>query len=64
MEECPKCKNWTLFYDPQSESKMCWTCDFREKVKYDLYIKESNVVTVLKYPSRLAENITKAIPAE
>jgi hypothetical protein len=61
MEECPVCKKWTLFYDPQSENKTCYACGHKEQVKYDIYIKESNVTNSLRYPSRRTEKITKTV---
>jgi len=61
MEECPKCKKWTLFYDPKTENKICCTCDYKEQVEYDSYIKESNVVSFLRYPGHKTEKIAKTI---
>ena len=61
LEECPKCKNWTLFYNPQSESKMCYSCNYKIQVKYDVYVKQSNILNLLRYPSIKTKNRTRTI---
>jgi acetyl-CoA carboxylase beta subunit len=59
LEQCPKCKNWTLFYDPQSEHKICYNCNNKIEVKYCEYIREKNIADSLRYPSILVEGIVK-----
>jgi acetyl-CoA carboxylase beta subunit len=61
MEECPECRSWTYYYDPQSENKICLTCGHKEQVKYDAYIKESNVINFLRYPCPKTEEIVKTV---
>jgi len=50
MEECPKCKKWTLFYNPRNETMTCASCNYQENVKYETFIKERNIVDLLRYP--------------
>jgi hypothetical protein len=49
MEQCPKCKNWTVFYNPQSEEKICCTCNNREVIRYEEYIKSENISSSLLF---------------
>jgi phage FluMu protein Com len=51
MEECPKCKKWTLFYNPRTEAMTCVSCNYQEQVKYESFIKQRNIVELLRYPS-------------
>lgn len=51
LEECPKCKKWTLFYDPRRETMICASCNFQEQMKYEAFVKQRNVVESLRYPS-------------
>jgi hypothetical protein len=55
MDECPRCKKWTLFYDPQSETQKCLNCGYEKYVKYENYVKEKNMVNDLFYPSKLKQ---------
>jgi hypothetical protein len=50
MEQCPKCKTWTVFYNPQSEEKICCTCNNRIIIKYADYIKAENISDLLLFP--------------
>lgn len=55
MDECPKCKRWTLYYDPQRETRICSNCDYKKSVKYEDFIKEKNVINDLFYPSKMKQ---------
>jgi hypothetical protein len=51
MEQCSKCKNWTVIYNAESEEYICCTCNNRVVVKYADYIRAENVSGSLLYPS-------------
>jgi hypothetical protein len=55
MDECPKCKRWTLSYDPRSETQKCSNCGYEKYVKYDNYINEKNMINDLFYPSKVKQ---------
>jgi acetyl-CoA carboxylase beta subunit len=59
MEECPKCKKWTLFYNPRNETMTCASCNYRENVKYETFVKQRNIVDLLRYPNRKETKLTK-----
>jgi hypothetical protein len=61
MEQCPNCKNWTVFYNPQSEEKICCVCNNKIVLKYADYIKAENVSDSLFYPSTLVESLVKPL---
>ena len=59
MEVCPKCRNYTLEYDPHSRSARCLLmyCDFRESMDYSEYSgrferEEKNVADRLTLPMK------------
>jgi len=52
MDECPKCKRWTLYYNPQSETLLCSNCNYKKLVKHEDFIKEKDVINDLFYPSK------------
>lgn len=55
MDECPKCRKWTFYYDPKTETKKCLNCGFEKNVKYEDFIKEKNTINHLFYPSKLKQ---------
>lgn len=55
MDECPKCKRWTLYYDPQRETQICSNCNYNKYVKYEDFIEEKNVINDLFYPSKMKQ---------
>jgi len=59
LEECPKCKKWTLYYNPRSEAMVCASCNYQEKIKYESFIKQRNIVEFLRYPSIKETKLTK-----
>ena len=59
MEECPKCKKWTLFYDPRKETMNCANCNYQQSVKYEAFVKEKNIIDLLLYPTLKESKLTR-----
>lgn len=64
MDECPKCKKWTLYYDPAIETQKCLNCGFEIYKKYEDFIKEKNTLNKLFYPSKLKQFFYFFSPSE
>jgi len=47
MDECPNCGKFTLYYDPQREANICYSCNFRQPEKYEDYIRRKDVTAKL-----------------
>lgn len=50
MDECPKCKKWTLYYNPRSETQTCSNCGYEKYIKYEDFMKQKNEINDLFYP--------------
>lgn len=54
MEECPSCKKWMRYYDPQSELLKCFNCNFTEKEEYEAHLTRIDCSDKLLLPSQKA----------
>jgi hypothetical protein len=63
MEECPNCGKWTLTYNPKTEAKTCINCNYKEYVKYELFVEQKNVIDYLSYPNHEGKRAVKKIEA-
>jgi hypothetical protein len=59
LEECPKCGKWTLTYNPKTEFKFCISCNYKEHLKYELFVEQTNIIDNLSYPNHERKHLKK-----
>lgn len=47
MEQCPKCKHWTLSFDLFKGIVHCYNCNYEEKVDVEKYLEKNDLMPKL-----------------